>query len=494
MNIKAYSFEQNSHTFADLKRAVADSVTLGAVYFESFSDPKALFSDMSEHIDNTDVILIGVEPKVYFKFKSIFIKAFSFTNAYSDVIAEAIGDAISDEKTKKAHTLVPHECTELLSSDGLFSGFYIYENDQYIVVFPLLDTVAPQILQTSGLPFFSSPEDKAAVFAEIAGKDNSSEKARKLVKKLSENNIKMAIPSTPAARMLKEDIKACEGYEQTIFFTPFVNDTGIDDPKQYAAQLAKGALELRSAHIGATISNIFREKKGDKIVNYYSFVSLATEDKVVVKKLLADSGESIDNLIVEATNELYTMIDKYADEIIFKLNATPEEIAKYEQALIEAELVSDVKPEEKSSKKWKIIVALAVVLAAIIALFFALNLGGYFTTASDSPEAEAYQNINLPQVQTTLPQNSIPFNTVAQITEIPSDTSIFGVTTTAPTNVPNTNYNIIYTPNHNTGPVNNTTSSVAASTEPTTQKQTTEKETTEAPTTQPAETMEAEEW
>ena len=73
MNIKAYSFEQNSHTFADLKRAVADSVTLGAVYFESFSDPKALFSDMSEHIDNTDVILIGVEPKVYFKFKSIFI-------------------------------------------------------------------------------------------------------------------------------------------------------------------------------------------------------------------------------------------------------------------------------------------------------------------------------------------------------------------------------------------------------------------------------------
>lgn len=466
MNIKAYSFEQNSHTFAEVKRTVADAVTLGAVYFESFSDPKALFTDMSEHIDNTDVILIGAEPKVYFKFKSIFIKAFNFTPAYSDAVANAIGDNVSDEKTKKNHTLVPNECTELISKDGLFSGFYIHENEQYIVVFPLLDTVVPEILQTANLPFFSKPEDKEAVFEEISGKKNGSEKSRLLVKKLAENDLKMAVPSTPAARMLKEDVKAYEGYEQNIFFTPFVNDAGIEDPKQYAAQLAKGALELRSADIGATVSNIFREKKGDAVTNYYSFVSVATADKVVVKKLVADPGEDIDNLIVEATNELYTMIEKYVDEIIFKLNSTPEEIEKYEKALIEAELVSDMTAGKKPQKKNKILIILFVILALILSAFIFLHFGGYFTTASDAPEAEVYQNINVKQTESVQTSASTPYNTVVEITDPP-----FEITTTTTTVEPLTDFNIIYTPNTNTGNENkDTTKDTQKETESTTEK------------------------
>ena len=52
-----------------------------------------------------------------------------------------------------------------------------------------------------------------------------------------------------------------------MYFTPYVNDTGIEDPKEYAAQLAKGSMDLRNADLGATVSNIFREKKGDT-VNY----------------------------------------------------------------------------------------------------------------------------------------------------------------------------------------------------------------------------------
>lgn len=446
MDIKAYSFEQNSHTFAEVKRTVADAVTTGVVYFESFSDPKALFTDMSEHIDNTDVILIGAEPKVYFKFKSIFIKAFNFTPAYSEAVAKVIGDTISDEKTKKNHTLVPNECNELLSEDGLFSGFYIHENDQYIVVFPLLDTVVPGILQTDKLPFFSTPENKEAVFEEISGTKRGSEKSVQLIEKLIHNGLKMAVPSTPAARMMKEDVKHCDGYEQHIFFTPFVNDTGIDDPKQYAAQLAKGAMELRNADIGATVSNIFREKKGDDVTNYYSFVSVATADKVVVKKLVADPGEDIDNLIVEATNELYTMIEKYVDEIIFRLNSTPEEIEKYEKALIEAELVSDMNAKNKPKKKNKLLIILFVILALILSAFVFLHFGGYFTTASDAPESEVYLNINIKPTQNSQPSVSTPYNTVVEITDPP-----FDITTTSTTVQPLTDFNIIYTPNPNPG-------------------------------------------
>ncbi len=484
MSIKAYSFEQNSIAYADIKRSVAEALTDSAIYFESFCDPKAMFTDISEYIETTDIILMGIETKVYLKFKPILIKAFNLTPAYSEAITKAIGDKISDEKTLKAHTLVPNECTELISDDGLFSGFYINDGDQYIIVFPLEAGIVPGILQKSGLPFFRPLEDKTAIFEEISDKTRASSKATVVVNKLKKNNIRIAIPSTPAAKMLKEDVRACEDYGEYVFFTPFVNDSGIEDPKEYTAQLAKGAMELRSAEIGATVSNIFREKSGDEVVSYYAFISVATADKIVVKKLFADSGESVDNLIIEATTELYSMINKYLDEVIFKLAASPDEIAKYEQSRIEAEVVADITPAKKKKKKSsKVIVILLAILLSLIglagAIFGILYFGGYFTKPSDAPETEVYQQNGRP-TETEDANQYNPNHTVAELTEIASVTSIFDVTTTLPQVQPNTDYNIIY-PNNNNN--NNTTTKAEPSTEPSTKKP--EPSTTEPQTEEP---------
>lgn len=481
MKIKAYSFEQNSIAFADIKRSVAETLTDSAVYFESFSDPKAMFTDIGEYIENTDVILLGIETKVYLKFKPILIKAFNLTPAYSESITKAIGNKISDEKTLKAHSLVPNECTELITNDGLFSGFYINDGEQYIVVFPLEDSIVPYILQKSNLPFFKSAEDKTALFEEISDSSKASSKATGIVDKLKENNLRMSVPSTPASRMLKEDIRACEGYGEYVFFTPFVNDTGIEDPKEYTAQLAKGAMELRSAEIGATVSNIFREKKGDEIVSFYAFISVATADKIVVKKLLADSGESVDNLIVEATNELYSMINKYLDEIIFKLAASPDEIAKYEQSRIEAEVVADVKPAKKKKAKAPVVILavfLSLIALALGALAF-IYFSGYFITSSDAPETEVYQQNGRPVEDTQPVKPYNPGNTVAELTQPVSTTSIFDVTSTLPQQQVNPNYNIVPPPTNN----NTTTTKTETPTESTTQK--TEPSTTEPQTEKP---------
>ena len=463
MRIKAYSFEQNSIAFADIKRSVAESLTDSAVYFESFCDPKAMFTDISEYIETTDIILIGIETKVYLKFKPILIKAFNLTPAYSEKITKAIGDKISDEKTLKAHTLVPNECTEMISSDGLFSGFYINDGDQYIVVFPLDAAIVPNILQKSGLPFFTPAENKAELFEEISDSTRASSKATLIVDKLKQHNLRMSIPSTPAAKMLKEDIRACEGYGEYVFFTPFVNDAGIEDPKQYTAQLAKGAMELRSTEIGATVSNIFREKSGDEIISYYAFISVATADKIVVKKLLADSAESVDNLIIEATTELYSMINKYLDEVIFKAGASADEIAKYEQSRIEAEVVADIKPgkKKKSNKIFAIIAVILLLLAALAGVVYGIYYyGGYGTKSSDAAETDVYQQNGRP-ADTTQAIN--PGNTIAELTELDSVTSIFDVTTTLPQpsviypNNPNND-------NNNNNNNNNTTTTTTSST------------------------------
>ena len=482
MEFKAFSFEQNSHAFAQLKRTVADEIDNTAVYFESYSDSKQLFSDIGDALEYADVLLIGIEPKAYLKFKPVLIKAFNFAPAYSDKIMDAIEASVSDETLRKAHALIPNEAEELMTENGLYSGFFVKEENQYIVVFPLLESAVPAILKVPSLPFFKAKENKAEVMKEIKASEVASPKASTIVEKLLKNDFRIAIPSTPATKLLKSDIKACSDYQDFVFFTPFVNDSGVTDPKQYSAQLAKGAMELRSTELGATISNIFREKKGDKIISYYAFISVATAEKVVVKKLYAEANENIDNLITEATAELYSMIDKYIDEIAFKLNASAEDSEKYEDSVIEAEVVSDVRPEASISKPGIIVAAIAIILAVVACVVLAFKFGGYFVTPSDTPneslQAGAPTQTAPPTAAPVIPANTTPQNTVAEITELqPSETSIFGVTTTLP--IPDTTYQIIYTPNpnnNNTTTDNNqtTTQKPAPTTEPTTQGETIE--------------------
>lgn len=494
MKIKAFSFEQNGYELATIKQDIVSKLNESGVYFDNFTDTNELFKAISIALDDTQAILIGVEKDLYLKFKPILIKAFNFTPAYSEKIETAIGSAILDEILIKAHTLVPNECIELLSSNGLYSSFYVKSADQYIVVFPLMEEIATQTLLNSGLPFFKEPERKFKIYEDIVSEEKASPKAEGIVAKLVKNDLKLAIPSTPAAKTLKEDIRSCPNYENNVYFTPYVNDSGVEDPKEYAAQLAKGSMDLRNADLGATVSNIFREKKGDTVTNYYSFISVATEDKIIVKKLFANAGEDVDNLITEATNELYTLIDKYADEVIFKRTATEEEKAKYEQALIEAEFEAEQRPTASIGKKGTIAAIITLAIAVIVCVILGFKFGGYFVTPSDDPEKESVQAGNT--VANTTPSTTlgrIPELTEketttkkSEITELVSEeessTSIFDIPATSQlTPVPDTNRPVIdYTPNTNTGPV-------------TTQEKTTQEETTKKQkptTTEPASTME----
>ena len=484
MKIKAFSFEQNGYSLATVKQEVVTKLNESGVYFEGFSDVNELFKEISAALEDTQVILIGVEQDSYLKFKPILIKAFNFTPAYSEKIESAIGSTILDEKLLKAHTLVPNECIELISSDGLYSSFYVKSADQYIVVFPFIEESIGETLLNSGLPFFKAPERKFKVYEDIMSEEKASPKAENIVSKLVKNDLKLAIPSTPAAKALKEDIRSCPNYENNVYFTPYVNDSGVEDPKEYAAQLAKGAMDLRNADLGATVSNIFREKKGDSVINYYSFVSVATADKIVVKKLFANAGEDVDNLITEATNELYSMIDKYADEVIFKNTASEEEKEKYEQALIEAEFEAEQRPTASIGKKGTIAAIIALVLAVIVCVILGFKFGGYFVTPSDDPEKESVQAGNT--VKDTTPSTTlgrIPELTEKETTtkkseiteyvsEEESSTSIFDIPLTSQlTPIPDTNRPVInYTPNTNTGPV-----TTQQQTEATTEEQTTKK-------------------
>ena len=480
MNIKAYSFEHNSHSLAEVKRTVADQLTYPGVYFESFSDAKELFAEINEIIDDADVILIGVEAKAYLKFKPIFIKAFGYTPAYSEKIINLVSADISDDKVQKAHAYIPDEAEVLLTSNGAYSGFYINENNQYIVVFPLMESELPKMLAVEALDFIKPIEDTNELMDAIIDTEQSSNKASTIIGKLKKYDLRLAIPSTPSAKALKSDLKSCDDADVYVFFTPFVNDAGVSDPKQYTADLCKGARELRSTEIGATISNIFREKKGDKVIGYYSYVGVATADKIVVKKLFADPDENIENLVLEATTELYGMIDKYIDEISFKLTASNEEVEKYENSLIEAEVVSDVRPEASVSKTGIIAAIVAIVLAVALCLFITFRYGNVFVTPMDAPQNENLQPANpvATTPATASPNTTRDYADIITIggseTETETATGEFDIPTTLPEG--------INTSDQNPGgggqyrPQNNTTTTQAP---------------TEAPTQAPTETTTA---
>ena len=483
MKIKAFSFEKDSITLATVKNDVTSKITDGSVYFESFSDPNQLFKGISEALETSEALLIGVETGYYLKFKPVLIKAFNLAPAYSAKIDNAIGSEILEEKLRKAHSLIPEGAVELISENGLYSGFYLKSAEQYIVVFPLNENIVPDVLVNSSLPFFKANETKEQDYQDISSNTIASPKAKNIVAKLIKNNLRLAIPSTPAAKVLKEDVKNCANNEGTVFFTPFVNDDGVENLKEYAAQLAKGAMDLRNAELGASISNIFREKNGDTVISYYTFISVATDEKVIVKKLFANPGESIDNLIIEATNELYAMIDKYIDEVVFKLTATDEEKAKYEQALIEAEIQANARPVASVGKKGTIAAIAVFIVAVVICVILGFKFGGYFVNSSDAPEENSLQagnTINIPTTETTKAPEVIT-NAPDESTSEESSTSIFDIPATNLIPQSTERPVINYTPNTN----QNTQAQTEATQQPEIQQpeiQQPETQATEAPT------------
>lgn len=508
MKIKAYSLERNSYDSADIKSAVIKHLTDSSVYFESFGEPEALFSKLSQALGEADALLIGVQTDMYLKFKPVLIKAFEFTPAYSERIEERIGSAVTDEKVLKAHLLVPNECRELLSPDGLYSAFYVKSSSQVIAVFPLNGDAAA-MLEDSALPFIKKKENKEDVFAAITGSAAASQKARELVAKLLRHDIKLAVPSTPASNTLKEDIKKCPNYENNVFFTPFVNDDGATDAKNYSAQLSRNAMQLRSADLGATISNIYREKDGDTVKSYYAFISVAIGEKVIVRKLYAEASESVDNLITEATSELYTLIDKNIDEVIFRKTASPEEIEQFDSAAVEAELKAEERPAASLGRNGTIIASAILAVAVIICIFLGFKLKGYFVGSSDIPENSVLQNgetfdenIIIPQTQPqsqfTLPDSNTETatepsteNEITVFSSVPeSSTSIFDPNVTLTNPPPQTNYNPIhYDPPATQAPQRQEPQTTPPTTEPATQAPTesmTEKP-TQAPTEKPTE-------
>lgn len=443
MKIKAFSFERDSLTLTEVKNSIIETLDGAGIYFESFSNANSFFEAVSSSLNDNDVVILGVESSLYLKFKPILIKAFNFTPSYSAKIDSRIPSSITDERTRKAHMLIPDESSELLTFDGLYSGFYIVSEGKHIVVLPLKKELSVALLKNSSFSFVKK-KNISVVSIDDEPIDDISEKAKAVVAKLVEHDLKVAIPTTPAAATLQEKLSLVEGNERVIF-TPFVSDKGITEPKEYSAELARGAKELRNVEIGATISTIFREKKGDITLSYYAFIGVAIEEKVVVRKLIASADESVPNLVKEASIELYNLIDKYIDELVFKADAPEEEIEKFESAQIEAEVAAELRPTASLSKNG-LIASIAVLLLAVIAsAIIGFKFSGYNVSTTDAPETEVLQQTEpttlqggeLPPKQ-TIPETTEPASTTIPITELPN--GIFDPTPTTPTQP-------VYTPN-----------------------------------------------
>lgn len=395
MKIKAFSFERDSFTLSDVKKSVIDTLDGAGLYFESFSNANSFFEAVSSSMDDNDAVILGIESSLYLKFKPILIKAFNFTPAYSSRIQSRIPGSISDEKTRKAHMLIPNESSELLTPDGLYSGFYVISEGKHIVVLPLKKDLSVNLLKNTDFPFIKR-QTISVVSVDEEPTDDILVKAEAVVQKLVDYDLTVAIPTTPAALTLQDRLNTIDGGDRVIF-TPFVSDKGITEPKEYSAELARGAKELRNANIGATISTIFREKKGDITLSYYAFIGVAIEDKVVVRKLIATADESVPNLVKEATIELYNLIDKYIDEYVFKADAPEEEIEKYETAQIETEVAAEMRPTASLSRNGMIAAISILVLAVIACIAVGFKFSDYLVSTDDEPETEVLQQ----QVDTT---------------------------------------------------------------------------------------------
>lgn len=322
MNIQFFSYTDNG----DISYTQAKDMILGQLLkdgssgFADYSDMSGLFDALDIALHTANVLVIAAAPPVYNGLKSTVIEAFGLQAEKNAAIELALGDTLLSEEIIDAHCTVPSSCVTLLSVDGMYCGFYVESEGQYIVLLPLDKDRLGYILQNSVFPFAqdgasqphgNSPENSAQ---QGVPKEYTDE-AFAVIRLLRENYLRVAIPSTSASEYLKSILVNCDDYEEQFRFTPHIEDTGDQRSGEYAAQIAKISRELAGADIGVSITEMRAKDTEDGETELYSFICVADEHKAIVRKLYANPGESESDLLGEAAFGLLMLIKTTASDI-----------------------------------------------------------------------------------------------------------------------------------------------------------------------------------
>ena len=272
--------------------------------FQQFEDIREMFVALQSALENDELIITAVDVKNYLKFKNALIQAFGTEVVSNSTVMKRVENLSLDDKKKQAFATFPEPATVFVSDDGLYSGFAMVNENQYLILLPIDNYRIDEILRNGVIPFLNeqlmnkyddivSTTEKPAYFDKVSFAVNSILECDSLV----------AVNGTRNAEVLKSCGDEVIGFDRAFVFTPYVEDKGKINPTEYTAQLARVSLDLSSAKFGACISDIYTSND-----TKYICIAVSDGDSALVRKLYMSDDETEHEFIESAAVELIELI------------------------------------------------------------------------------------------------------------------------------------------------------------------------------------------
>ncbi|NLL62888.1 MAG: hypothetical protein GX241_01390 [Ruminococcaceae bacterium] len=343
--------------------------------FKNFTNEKQFLEELSTAVANNNIVVVGSEPGLYKAFKAFICNAFKLKSKPNKTIIKMALESHPDLDPVfvEEQALIPSGSTPLFSQDGLYSGFAIKAKKQLLIVLPLDDKRIDYIINTGLQPYVRANMDMSLLQADplknviadrVAIRKGSTQELlydanaiKAAVKKLQSKGLSVAIANTKTVDFLGTISTTAVDLSKVVFVSAYVTEKEDMSAREYVINLANGALINSSNSVGAAITKVFSLVEENGETQFFMYVCIADKENANVAKLVAEPGETPPQLIYKAIEELFRMLDLWADTGYAIPQFTDESVVK---ANIEAE------EADKKMRKIKIAVSSLISASAII--------------------------------------------------------------------------------------------------------------------------------
>ena len=436
------------------QQTLEDAFTRMGIQAEAFhvlEDANLFFRKMGEMFARSDVIVAAADEGSFLEQKWNMLKALGLKSEICPAVASVIRAELSAPDTSmKAHALMPKDAAVFLTSDGLYSGFAVQSGKQTLLYLPLSGSRMDEIVENGVEPYFADRIAAAAPKAETRVEEtpeppdekpqaerptidipDNNERFDETARLLSERDLTVAFASTETNVFIQNGVRS-----NPLFGESFIPAAVQDDPAsrdsrtERIACLADAARQEIGTTLGAAISNIYSLGMDSK--ELFLYVALSDGTDANVRKITGQPGLSTGDLVSLATNELYTMLQDYADGAAFPPDDTEvKPLRLYAESAQSA--AANAKRKRGTAIRVAVCIAIALILCVLIGFYFKDQVSAFFDNVQQQAPAALVQATTT----TTMPQTTeyIPEETTEQtqpFTAEDVDLALFGTADAVP--------------------------------------------------------------
>ena len=344
--------------------------------FQSFQNEKDFIKEMTAAVSDDYMIVLGTEPALFNAFKNFIGRSFNFKMKPNKVILKRIQEKHPelDGEAVITQSLIPSSASPLLSQDGVYSGFAVKTKKQILIVLPLDDNRIDNIINRSLQPYIRANMNMSVLVADPLENVNPDKEKpvtrhasngalynvqliKSTIKKLAANGLTVAVANTKTVDFLGNISTTSVDLSKVVFISPYFSEKGDLSGREDAVDLAKGALINSSNSVGASITKVFSAPNETGAPEMFMYVCIADKQNANVAKLVAEEGETPPQLIYKAIDELFKMLDLWADTGYAKPQFTDESVVREQK---------DAEDSDKKNKTIKIAVSSMIAASAIV--------------------------------------------------------------------------------------------------------------------------------